>query len=151
MRTPKADAQEPAPTTQPPPEPAAGTTSYATALTKQARIDYEISSDGSSAAEEIKLSRAMTITALRARKYTEARAWQKTLSTALRIQAQAEGTESERSDFVGVLFRAGDDARVEGEDRPDKHSDPPSPSPSTPPSPTLESQPGHRNKRKETK
>ncbi len=85
-------------------------TPYAEALTNQTRIDYHASKDGSSAGDEIKLSRAMTIRALRARKYAEARAWQQTLSAALRIQAKAEGLQAGRDDAMTVLLHAAHDS-----------------------------------------
>jgi hypothetical protein len=87
-------------------------TPYADALTKRARVDYETSSDESTAVDEIKLSRAMTITALRARKYTEARAWQQTLSNALRIQVKAEGLDAARDDLMTVVSGSADSRRL---------------------------------------
>lgn len=88
------------------------TTPYADALTRQTRIDYQASAGGSSAGDEIKLSRAMTLRALRVRKYSEARAWQQTLSTALRIQAKAEGLQTDRSGTIGILLQAAADTRI---------------------------------------
>jgi hypothetical protein len=87
-------------------------TPYADALTKQARVDYETSSDESTAVDEIKLSRAMTMTALRTRKYTQARAWQQTLSTVLRIQVKAEGLDAGRDDVMNVVSRSADARRL---------------------------------------
>ncbi len=87
-------------------------TPYADALTKRARVDYETSSDESTAVDEIKLSRAMTITALRARRYTEARAWQQTLSNALRIQVKAEGLDAARDDLMTVVSGSADSRRL---------------------------------------
>jgi hypothetical protein len=87
-------------------------TPYADALTKRARVDYETSSDESTAVDEIKLSRAMTITALRARRYTEARAWQQTLSNALRIQVKAEGLDAGRDDLMTVIAGSADARRL---------------------------------------
>jgi hypothetical protein len=86
-------------------------TPYADALTKQARIDYETSSDESTAVDEIKLSRAMTMTALRTSKYTQARAWQQTLSTVLRIQLKAEGLDGDRQDVINVVATSADARR----------------------------------------